>query len=153
MPLKYQTYDFGDSGYRQTLPVPPPDGRAYQCPSKSLQFPDQTVPQEFQPFTGGPTRGRLSAQAGPVTDLWMLGSTNPAFLSNDPDTRTNASSYIPQTLYSAMFSDPVNEDIFVAGAAEQAAVRPRRLRRAQHVDVKRWLLAERLLQRQRPAAA
>ena len=41
----------------------------------------------------------------------MLGSTNPASLSNDPDTRTNASSYIPQTLYSAMFSDPVNEDI------------------------------------------
>ena len=112
VPLEYQTYDFGDSGYRQTLPVPPPDGRAYQCPSKSLQFPDQTVPQEFQPFTGGPTPGlSVVTQAGPVTDLWMLGSTNPAFLSNDPDTRTNASSYIPQTLYSAMFSDPVNEDI------------------------------------------
>ena len=112
VPLEYQTYDFGDSGYRQTLPVPPPDGRAYQCPSRSLQFPDQTVPQEFQPFTGGPTPGlSVVTQAGPVTDLWMLGSTNPAFLSNDPDTRTNASSYIPQTLYSAMFSDPVNEDI------------------------------------------
>ena len=112
VPLEYQTYDFGDSGYRQTLPVPPPDGRDYQCPSKSLQFPDQTVPQEFQPFTGGPSPGlSVVTQAGPVTDLWMLGSTNPAFLSNDPDTRTNASSYIPQTLYSAMFSDPVNEDI------------------------------------------
>ncbi len=112
VPLQYETYDFGDSGYQQSLPVPPTDGRDYQCPSKSLQFPDQTIPQVFTPFSGAPTAGlTVVTEAGPVTDLWMLGNTDQTFLSNDPDTRSGATGPIPASVYNAMFTDPTNQNI------------------------------------------
>lgn len=112
VPLQYETYDFGDSGYQQSLPVPPTDGRDHQCPSMSLQFPDQTIPQVFTPFAGGPTTGlTVATEAGPVTDLWILGNTDQTFLSNDPDKRASATGPIPASIYNAMFTDPTNENV------------------------------------------
>jgi hypothetical protein len=68
--------------------------------------------QVFTPFSGAPTAGlTVVTEAGPVTDLWMLGNTDQTFLSNDPDTRSGATGPIPASVHNAMFTDPTNQNI------------------------------------------
>jgi hypothetical protein len=97
---------------QQSLPVPPTDGRDYQCPSMSLQFPDQTIPQVFTPFAGGTDHGPDRRHRGRPGDRPVdPRDTDQTFLSNDPDKRASATGPIPASIYNAMFTDPTNEKV------------------------------------------